>query len=74
MFIRPVFAVRDARTCFAEPITCASVEQAIRDWNFFLKTNSDPSIPVSDLSLFHIADMDMDTGTVSPVVPPEVLC
>ena len=74
MFIRPVFAVRDARTGFAEPMTCPSVEQAARDWQFFLKTNSDPSISVSDLSLYHVADMDMDSGTVTAVIPPEVIC
>lgn len=73
MFIRPVFAVRDARTGFADPITCPSVEQAVRDWQFFLKTNTDDSIPVSELSLYHIADMDMDSGTITPIIPPEVL-
>lgn len=74
MFIRPVFSVRDARTGFADPITCPSVEQAVRDWKFFLKTNSDPAISVADLSLYHIADMDMDSGTVTAVIPPEVVC
>jgi hypothetical protein len=74
MFIRPVFAVRDARTGFADPITCPSVEQAVRDWQFFLKTNSDLSLSVADLSLYHVADMDMDSGTVTAVIPPEVVC
>ena len=72
MFIRPVFSVRDARTGFAEPMTCPSVEQAVRDWKFFLNTN-DPAISVADLSLYHIADMDMDSGTVTAVIPPEVV-
>lgn len=73
MFIRPVFAVRDSRTGFADPITCPSVEQAVRDWHFFLKTNTDESLPLSELSLYHIADMDMDSGTITPIIPPEVL-
>lgn len=79
MFNVELFSVRDVKTGFKSPFISASVAYAQRGFCQWIQS-LDPEEPVpggdalpSDLSLYHLGTMDIDSGTITPCMPPEII-
>lgn len=69
--ILELFAVRDDKATFSEPIFAPNLEFGLRLFRHLANEEKHPwSVYADDHHLFHIATFDRETGEVVPVVPP----
>lgn len=74
--ILPMYSVRDALTGFMTPILEQNDAAAMRNFRVACEQVG-PSLMYArseQFSLYRIAHFDMDTGVLTPVVPPEIVC
>lgn len=73
-----VYSIRDRFSDFMPPVLEQSDPIAMRNFEMAVSAQKrDTSIMAfrpSDFSLYHIADFDSDSGVLSAVVPPEIIC
>lgn len=70
-----VYAIRDAKAGFLAPTLDQSGDSAIRNFEHAVMTTDSLFMThPGDFSLWHIADYETDTGTLTPIIPPFQLC
>lgn len=70
MFVRSLYAVKDIKTGFSDPCTQPNDASASRSFKRQAPTISDQSgIPLSDLQLWRIGQIDLDSGMLVPDTP-----
>lgn len=72
--IYPVFAVRDAKTTFWPPQVEENEQSAIR--NFAMMINQGTGVIAfspNDFDFYKVAEFDSEKGTLSPLVPIELV-
>lgn len=69
-----VYSVRDVKTGFMTPTIDQNDDAAARNF-YHAVTHSDGILftYASDFSLYHLADFDTDTGSVSPLLLPTLI-
>lgn len=74
--ILSMYSVRDALTGFMTPVLEQNDASAMRNFRVACE-QSGPSLMYArseQFSLYRVAHFDTDTGVLSPVVPPEIIC
>lgn len=73
-----VYSIRDRLTGFMSPVLEQSDPVAMRNFSMAIdaqrRDSSVMAFKPSDFSLYHIADFDSESGVMSAVIPPELVC
>lgn len=66
---RPLYAVKDIKIGFSDPVCLHSDAEAVRQFGFFLKdVNTHPEnyfVPARDFQMWRIGFFDLDTGYIT---------
>lgn len=70
MFVRSLYALKDIKTGFSDPITQPNDAVAVRSFErSALDLSQQFGIPLCDLQLWRIGEMDLDSGTLISSTP-----
>lgn len=73
-----MYSIRDRLTGFMTPVVEQTDQVAVRNFHMACdksrNSQSLMSFVPSDYSLYHIADFDTESGTVTPILPVEFIC
>lgn len=72
----PIVAVHDSLLGFKNINIVANVSVGIRGFTnscrYLLRHENDDCVDVSDLSLYHVGDFDLETGDIIPITPCKI--
>lgn len=71
-----MYSIRDALTGFMTPVLEQNDASAMRNFRVACENPASSLMYArsEQFSLFRIASFDSETGVLSPVVPPEIIC
>lgn len=73
--IMRMYSVRDSLTGFMTPVLEQNDACAMRNFRMACETSQSlMNYSSSDFSLYHIADFDSNSGSISPVSPVQLVC
>lgn len=72
----PVYSIRDSLTGFMTPTLDQNDASAMRNFRVACEQSGSSLMfnRPADFSLYRIGIFDTDTGSLTPVIPPEVIC
>lgn len=70
----PVYAIQDVKVGFYPPETAQTEGQMVRQFGMMVNSPSTPAgFAPADFMLYHIGDFDSQKGSVTPIIPIELV-
>ncbi len=71
---KPVYAIYDAKSTFLDPVVDSGDASARRAFAFAINNGGLMGFAPGDFQLYHIADYDTCTGSLTALSPFELIC